>query len=208
MLRPIFCLAVLITLTGCASRSVRTPASPSTANLRAPYLDLQPGWRLRVITPLTKSGTYRPRMRKQEQNSATVTLSPADDFIGYETAYYALRPRGRTGVHIVFASAVDTQNGITAAVAHPRARLFELPHGAKYVRLLYLKRVSETDHDMAVLASDEPTLLAQFTTQVQADPHACENLRDTFCSWIPAGIAVRAEVLENIHGREQWAPAR
>ncbi len=207
-MRPILCLAVIIALTGCASRSVRVPATTPTVALRAPYLDLEPGWRLRVVTPLTKSGTYRPEIGNQQQNGNTMTLSLGDDFIGYETAYYAVQPRGRTGVRIAFTSAADTRNGITIAQPHPSRRLFELPRGARYVRLLYLKRVSQTDHDMAVLASDQRTLLAQSTAQVQADPRACENLRHTFCSWIPAGIAVRAEVLETIRGSEQWMPAR
>ncbi len=207
VMRLIFCLALVMALTGCASRSVRVPATVPTANLLPPYLDLQPGWRLRVVTPLTKSGTYRPEIREEQHNGST-TLSLGDDFIGYETAYYAVQPRAGTGVHIVFTSAADTRNGSTTPQPHPRPRLFQLPRSAKYVRLLYVQRVSRTDHDMAVLASDQQTLLGRLTAQVQADPRACENATRRFCSWIPAGIAVRAEILKNIRGSEQWVPAQ
>ncbi len=36
--------------TGCGNRQVTTPAAPKP--LAGTFVDLQPGWRLRVITPL------------------------------------------------------------------------------------------------------------------------------------------------------------
>ena len=208
MTRATIAVLMATLLSGCRSRWVRAPSpSSATADLRTPYIDLQPGWRLRVITPLTRSGKYQLGLAGQQVTGSAVTLAAGDDFIGYQTSYYAVQPRRRAGIHIVFTSAQDTRDGITAARSTPHASLFQLPRGARYVRLLYLARASRSDHDMAVLASSEEPALMHLTATVQAHPEACENTRRTFCSWIPAGIAVRPEV-RTASEPEQWNPAR
>jgi hypothetical protein len=204
----IWCIFVAAVLTGCASRATRViPAPQAAARLQVPYVDLQPGWRLRVITPLTKSGTYKLAPTREQQNGGTVTLAAGDDFLGYETSLYSVQPRGRNGVRIEFISAEETKDGVTTAEAHPRIQLFGLPRRAKYVRLLYLTRVSRSDHDMAVVAASRQELLAQVTAQVQSDSRACHNDDGTFCSWIPAGIAVRPEK-RAAGDNGSWAPAQ
>ncbi len=89
------------------------------------------------------------------------------------------------------------------------ASLFELPENARYVRLLYVLRISHADHDMAVLATDKRETLDGFTREVQTNPsNACKIEPGTFCAWIPAGIAVRPEARETVDGVEQWTPVR
>ena len=45
-------VALAIVLTGCAARKARV--APAAVD-RPDYIDLQPGWRLRVVTPVLKS---------------------------------------------------------------------------------------------------------------------------------------------------------
>jgi transglutaminase-like putative cysteine protease len=180
----------------------------ASADSRAPYIDLQPGWRLRVVTPITNSGTYRVETSNASESGNTVTLSSGADFIGYETAYYAVQPRGRSGVRIQFTSASDTSNGITVAQSKPKPRLFQLPRRAKFVRLLYLKRISQSDHDMAVLGAGNHSQLSELTARVQANPRACHSAGRDFCSWIPSGIAVRPELEKSMGEKPEWLPAR
>lgn len=200
-------LALLILLAGCSPRAIRTPLSPVVGN-RLPYIDLEGGWRLHVIIPITRSGKLVLQNSSSQQNGNTITLSPSNDFLGYETDYYAVEPGDRHRVQVHFVTATLTKDGNTVLQMHQYSDLFSFSHGAKYVRLLYLRRESETDHDMAILASSKREVLVALTDRVQADPRACENVPHAYCSWIPAGIAVRTERRELVNGSESWVPAR
>jgi hypothetical protein len=213
-MRAVLALAVAL-LTGCASHSVRsTAAAPAVpAPDPASFIDLQAGWRLHVVTPLTKSGGYvlhstkRPKVTS-EPGKLAFTLPADPDFIGYQTAFYAVEARRHDGVRIAFTSAQDTKRGVTIPQAEPRPLLFQLPNRARYVRLVYLARVSRADHDMAVVASTNRVLLDLLTIDIQAHPAACVDAEHTFCSWIPAGIAVQPEVPKTVNGAVLWQPAR
>lgn len=161
----ILCLFAAIFLTGCASRTTRVSIpSSENARLQSSYIDLQPGWRLRVVTPLTKSEIYEVAPDEGKREGGMITLAAGGDFLGYETSFYTVRPQGRKGVRIQFASGEQTKNGITSVEAHRQLQLFDLPRGDKYVRLLYLARVSRRDHNMAVIAARRRQLLATAKT--------------------------------------------
>lgn len=204
-MRPVAQLVLACVLTACAPRRVQVPAPAAT---EPNYIDLQPGWRLRVVTPILRSGGYRLQPLDQQAVGNTIAVSTGTDFLGYETAYYGVRARGR-GVRVEFNSAEISQDGKTALQPQPVAHLFQLPRNARYVRLIYLLRTSQADHDMAVVATGEMDALATLTSEVQADPSSgCRTDSARFCSWIPAGIAVRPEIRKDVDGVNQWVPAR
>jgi hypothetical protein len=198
----------LLTLPACASRTTHLPTSPAAPAVAAgpPYfIDLQPGWRLHVVTPILKSGGYRPKL---EGEPGSTTLSLGTDFLGYEVAWYAVTSR-----RIVFTAAeVHTQvhnKDTVAPAAQPRVLLFRLPGDTRNVRLIYLLRVSAADHDMAVVAAHKKHALEPLTAQVRANPDNCRSGRGTFCAWIPDGIAVTPEMrTTSAAGAEQWVPAK
>jgi hypothetical protein len=74
--------------------------------------------------------------------------------------------------------------------------------------LIYLRRVSQSDHDMAVLAVDNAAVLTDATKQVQMDASTCHDTHELSCSWVPAGIAAIAERLKDMNGTEEWISAR
>jgi len=205
-LRLLVYLVLAASLAGCSSRNAHLPvAQPLPATPDASYIDLLPGWRLCVITPILKSGEYRLHTASQRVEGNTIAISAGDDFVGYETAYYAINGRRADGVGIRFQSAGITKAGQTNAQSRPLVRLFRLPRWATHVRLIYLERVSHADHDMAVAAAKDMAALETFTRAVQANPaEACQVGRRTYCSWIPAGIAVRPELPKD----GEWVPAR
>src|ERR1700731_180550 len=118
-------------LTACAPRRVQVQAPAATEPLS--YIDLQPGWRLRVVTPILRSGGYRLQPVDQQANGNRITVSTGADFLGYETAYYAVRARGRC-VGVEFSAAEINQDGKTELQSQPVAHLFRLPRNARYVR--------------------------------------------------------------------------
>ena len=197
------CLALAV-LAGCAARNTRVPAA-AVQPISPSYIDLQPGWRLRVVTPILKSGGYRLRTTDQTVDGNTVTLSVKDEFLGYEVAYYAVT--ARKGVE--FVSAEITIDGRTTPRTQPVASLFEFARGVRHVRLIYLVRASQADHDMAVAAAQDMRTLEALTQRMEANPtDACHDGQGAFCAWIPAGIAVVPQFQETISSATEWVPAR
>jgi hypothetical protein len=207
-MRLIFCLAALTVLSGCALRTVRVPAVNKPPGPGDDYIDLQPGWRVRVVTPLLKSGGYVPKSTSEQTADNTITISAGADLLGYETAYYSVEGRGRAGVRVSFSSAEVTKDGETTPQPRPVAELFQLPRRGRHVRLIYLQRASQADHNMAVLVSSRIGALARVTEDVETNPATCISDHPDVCSWIPVGIAVRPEVPKMVHGVKQWVPAR
>jgi hypothetical protein len=194
-------------MTGCAARNARLATQarpPSTTN---DYIDIQAGWRLTVVTPLTKSGRYVLRSLQQRSDGNENTLSAGTDLVGYEVAHYAVIGKGAL-VRVRFSSAEITKDDKTDPQPRSILPLFQSARRANYLRLIYLVRVSQADHNMAVVAARRLDNLDLITRQVEADPaDGCKSNRDASCSWIPDGIAVRPERLKSEPGKKEWMDA-
>jgi hypothetical protein len=160
------------------------------------YTDLERGARLSVLLPLTKSGRTLPALSSQKGDGSTITLSAAD-LTGYETAYYAITGGRNGAVRLRFTSAEITRDGKTAVEPNPPVLPFALPQGREHIRLIYLVRASQADHNMAIVASKHLDALNTFTKQLKQDPRICARNDEVFCSWVPAGIAVRQDAASN-----------
>lgn len=53
-----FCIALSAALTGCSLREPRATAQVMQPQANRSYVDLEPGWRIRVVTPILKSGKF------------------------------------------------------------------------------------------------------------------------------------------------------
>jgi len=85
--------------------------------------------------------------------------------------------------------------------------LFDFPETIRYVRLLFLTRVSDTEHDAAVLAASSLAALDALTSKVEANPSGnCTAQPEGICSWIPQGIAVQPQKRDPRNSRA-WIPA-
>ena len=188
---PFVLAAPLLFTNGCAHRA--TTARPNSDQLRNDsFLDLTPGGQLRIVMPVLKPGTSPVVTGQQRQEGSTIVLS-ASNLLGYSSSYYAVEGRGSGTVRLRFNSAEVTREGITRSQATPPDLPFALPQKAGHLRLIYLLRSSQADHNMAIVAVRKRELLQSFTEQVQADPSRCTSTKHIFCSWVPTGIAVRPE---------------
>jgi hypothetical protein len=199
------CLALLmLALAGCAHRTaVVAPATPSHDET---FLQLKEGYRLRVITPLTRSGSFRVDTVATGPSAPgeTITLRTNDDFLGYEAAYYSVDAQSG-GVAVRFLNAEQTVDGQTTVQQNSKVNLFQMPRQLRHVRLIYLIRQSESDHDMAIISADTKQHLEQLTAAVRAKGQVCKSGRQQHCVWVPAGIAVRAEMRD---AGGNWIPVR
>ena len=198
-------------MSGCAPKIARAPVSAATLATTQDFIDLQPGWRLRVVTPKLKSAGYQLQTGDESlaadgTGKLSVTLSAGADFLGYEIAYYAVT-ESRGALHVSFTSANLLQDGNTTPRATPLELLFQLAETAKYIRLIYLVRASKADHNLAVAAASQQDELSALTQQVQTNPAACRDAPYASCQWVPAGIAVSPERPARVHGKLVWLAA-
>ena len=115
----------------------------------------------------------------------------ASDLAGYSTSFYAIEHQIHDRVRLQFRRAEVSRNGqITSLSKEPRLP-FALPAKAQYIRLVFLVRAASSDHNMAILASRNLPLLQNLTATLGRNPSACQTNSQAFCSWVPAGIAVR-----------------
>jgi hypothetical protein len=208
-MREIGLISLFLFMSACGPRN--TPVSVSAPSGSLPtFIDLQAGWRLRAIVPITKSGVFGSAVASvisRDSTNQTITVTAKSDFLGYETQYYSVAKQGR-GIRIRFDSASSTKNGQTAAESQPSIDLFRLPARDRYVRLVYLLRASRADHNMAVIAARQIAKLESITQAVQHAPADCISSPQAFCSWIPAGIAVRPEMRQASGMASEWVPVR
>ena len=184
------------------------PTAPIAVADKDAFLDLRDGYRLRVVTPLTKSGSFLVKTTaagvQGNDNQLDVALRVDEDFVGYETSYYLVTEE-KQRVFIRFASAERMIGGKATPAATGAVRLFEMPRGIRNARLMYLIRQSAADHDMAFVGAGSARALDLLTERVRASATACRPARGLHCAWIPAGIAVRAEVRDPAGA---WQPVR
>jgi hypothetical protein len=111
-------------------------------------------------------------------------------------------------VRVEFDSAEVTKEGKTQPQPQSIAPLFQVARRPNYLRLIYLIRISQADHNMAVVTARRLDALDALTRQVQTNPaDGCKVGQRASCVWIPDGIAVRAEVLKTVDGVEKWVDA-
>jgi hypothetical protein len=194
------CIGTLVVCAGCVRRNAHVPQAGTIVTNDNSYTDLKRGSRLSVLVPLVKSGGTQPTLRAQQSDGNRITLSAAD-LTGYEVAYYTITGGRNGAVRLNFTSAEITKDGKTVPEANPPALPFALPGGTEHIRLVYLVRVSQADHNMAVIASKHLEALNSFTAQLKKDPGVCKRDSEVFCSWVPAGVAVRQEAV-NRNGSE------
>ena len=183
------CCVVIVVFLGCASRLPHSrPIVP--VDIHKSFLDLQPGWRIKVFTPVLKSGGYLPQLKEDQQGN----LSAGDDLVGYETSRYSIEKRKGGGVRVKFRSATITKQGKTTPQWHPLLPLFDLPEETRYVRLVYMVRVSNADHDTAIAAARDPSTLNLLSEWIASGlGERCKAQEDASCVWVPKGVGVQVE---------------
>jgi hypothetical protein len=185
-------LGFFLALSACSEKR-RLDLANTTFSTRN-YIDVLPGSRIRVVTPILKSGGTNPALIELESAKDSLAFKTNDDFLGYESDYYVVRAEQAGELSIAFKNgSVRLNNGTVTAARHPRVLLFQLPPGTAFMRLVLLIRTSVNDHNEAILTSRDPTSLDQLTREVEENPKTCGSTALGNCTWIPEGIAVQPE---------------
>ncbi len=189
--------ALLLGTIGCSRNTVHIPSPIVDSPADNSYVDLAGGWRLRILVPLVKSGGNIVATNCTQQRGNVIVCS-APNLIGYQVSYYSAYPSSKGKVNLRFISAETTIDAKTVQERNPLPLPFHIPTKAQHIRLVYLVRVSEADHDMAITAGKNREVLNVFTKRLKEDPNVCEQVGEVFCTWVPKGISVTPESLSEL----------
>ena len=200
-----FIPVMILCFAGCHRSAPKWPQSTFTDRS---YVDLQPGWRLKVVVPVIESGGYKVRTEGIHNNDGTVSLRMEPGLLGYETDYFEVNAAGGVNPPVSFTLAEFTSiDHKKTTKPKPVISLFSLPDNLGYARLLFLTRVSENDHDQAILAASSLATLDALTSKVESNPSPhCTTQPESVCLWIPEGIAVQPEKRDPKNNKV-WIPA-
>lgn len=204
-----------------AQRAARSlPLEPSTARkLLTPsersdgYIDLRPGHRLRVASPVFAEGapanasTFEQVGPTEVQGPAslTVTVKTSDDVRGFELDWYAVE-RAAGGARIVPLSAELFVEGEPQQLDAPRSNPFVFHPSAAYFRLMFLARLEvDPDHDILVLGAATPTALEERYDRIRAEPSLCGE-EVGFCAAAPRETAFLPFITAMVNGKEVRLP--
>lgn len=172
-------IVLAITLAGCHKQPVRI-AAPAPVRT---YIDLQPGWRLTLITPIVGKFTT-----STAGLNVTIQLDPKSQF-GFERTLYNVLPKG-----LAWQQSIRTLDGKETQASAPELNLFPKPASKTRLRLLFLTRASDQNYNTAILFAPNLKSLEAFTVAVRANPdQACQPGKKQSCIWIPPKVAARPE---------------
>jgi hypothetical protein len=188
-----------------AARIVESIALPSGADLRLlrvdggpDYVEIGAGNGLQVVSPIMRSGASPESLEYEIGKVSASTgglvvdvVSSPPDLIGFETAWYDLRPKsGGQGFTIVSAFTKATVNGVTENRGAPAKNYFQFAPELGYYRLFY--KADQT----------EVLIAARKRAALPADTEACDRpiSGGPVCLLIPKGIGVNPYVLVEVNG--------
>ena len=156
------------------------------------FLDLKRGDRLRIVFPFSMSGGAMPQATNEERHGSTITLT-APDLAGVEIVHYSISGNHGSLVRLRFVSAETMIDGKALPQTSSPHLPFRLPEQPGRLRLIYFVRISQSDHNMAVVSAPTLKMLDAFTNELMRNPATCGKRAEVFCSWVPSGVAVRPE---------------
>ena len=183
-------LGAMAFLGSCIRHPVSKPAA--TIAKEQSYLDLKRGDRLRVVLPLRKAQDAGAEWSNVEQHGASITLS-ASQPVGFQIVKYQADGGHRGKVKLRFVSSETMIDGKAFLRASAPELPFRLPDRPGHLRLIYLVRVSQADHNMAIMSAPTMEMLNSFTNEVMRNAATCGKSGEVFCEWVPTGVAVRPE---------------
>lgn len=157
------------------------------APLGAGYLDLRPGYRLRVVSPILREGVRTAEVVVDKVESApgglAITARSSADLLGYETAQFVVGPGGFEPQ-----GAEARVDGVVTRSAASRFRHFAFAPEARLFRMLFLTRRSDADRDALVVAARSEAEMERATRELNEAPGRCDAWEEgSFAVWKHGG---------------------
>jgi hypothetical protein len=175
--------------------------------LHGSEVDIGPQTRLEVVSPVFREGTplgaspVEPDETTENGDALTVTVRAADNLIGFETAWYGIRPHtSHAGSSMVPLRAERNVQGKIEPLPRPATNAFAFPAEAAFYRLFY--KADQTEFTALAVAARTQAELEERTKILEAGPASCKKLNDDLCLAIPKGVGVNAYIAVSVNGSE------
>jgi hypothetical protein len=116
---------------------------------------------------------------------------------GVETTHYRFDPGAEGGWRMHVKSVEQTIEGKTRSVSKPRESAFEPPGHAAFFRLFLMTRLSDSNHDIALLATETADRMERLTPELIDQPERClsgDFSEPAWCFASPRSLAINAEI--------------
>jgi len=179
--------------------------------LHGSHIDIGAHTRLEVVSPVLREGgpatvsASEPVDAAENESGLTVTARAPANLIGFETAWYGIRPHpDRAGFAIVPLRAERNVQGKIEALTGPATNAFAFPADAAFYRLFY--KADQTEFTALAVAARTQAELEERTKMLESGPASCKTLNDELCLAIPKSVGVNAYVVANLNGNEVAIP--
>lgn len=159
------------------------------------YLDLEPQFAMKWMTPLLKSGVLR--------------YTGPKDIARYETMIYRLKPRSGGGVKLELETVEHNVQGGFTYDRRPTAPPLVLPDSARFLRYFFRTWRATNDRRIALLAVKRRSQLDPLTKRFEADPEGfCRSIpvSEAMCLAVPNESILVPEVEVRANGKPAWVP--
>jgi hypothetical protein len=177
------------------------------------YVEVRSYQRLQVVIPVQRAGTAPEAPLVDTVGvsgsgaSLTVEVKSTPNLLGYETAWYAVRPKaGGYGSSISLVSVDRVINGAPEPASQPSADYFRFSSGAAFFRLFYKTDEASGKTTEMVLAAADAAELDQLTKAVDAQTGMCARLAGESCAAIPQRSAVNSFLEVTVNGKALALP--
>ncbi len=179
--------------------------------LHGSEIDIGPQTRLEVVSPVLREGTppgaaaLEPVEKTGDGHALTVTVRASANLIGFETAWYGIRPHANhAGFSIVPLRTERNIQGKIEPLPGPATNAFAFPADAAFYRLFY--KAGPTEFTALAVAARTQAELEKRTKILEAGTASCKKLHDDLCIAIPKGVGVNAYVAVSVNGNEVVVP--
>lgn len=169
-------------------------------------IDVGPAVRFQVMTPIA-ADSAKPDAPLLEAtttvtgDTVTVDARATADLLGWETSWYAVRPRTNAhGVSIVPLSAERHIGGKTDVSAAPIHNYFQPLANASFYRLFY--KGGQTDFTALVIGAATRADLDRRTQTLETGIASCAALSNDLCVEIPRRVGLNPMVAVTVNGAE------
>jgi hypothetical protein len=143
------------------------------------FIDLAPGQRLKTVSPIPFGRPIETESVAGSGNSLSLVMK--SNLLGYQVAWWSVERNGQA-MELKFVSAESHIGSAVTAPDHPDFRP-NAGRDAAYIRLFYLTRVSQADHNVVLLFARTRQELERLTGAVTACPEGS-------CQAVPGEVAV------------------
>ncbi len=161
-------------------------------------VDISAQMRLEVVSPVLNQNLSAdaPLFTSASTNGLTVTLK-ASNFIGYETAWYSVRPRAEANGFLITPESAERHiHDQTEKRAEPATNYLRFPPGAAFYRLFY--KSGDTGYTALLVAGRTWPELEQNTAAAASG--SCANIASGLCVAIPKRVAINPFVGVTVNG--------